>query len=173
MTFKTAGDIRMNRYYHYFRISGLSVILSMFGFLSSLSSNVLADENELYKSRINKEWQKASNAELDSIRGGFTLPNGIVIDFSFEKVIYRNGVEIFSSIFELPTNIPLIKNGDLNIAKDITNAMINSVIQNNLDNQVIRTVNTVNIDISHLKNINFNISNIETFRNIILPTIIK
>jgi hypothetical protein len=92
----------------------------------------------------------------------------MVINFSLEKVIYRNGVEIFTSFFELPKNIQLIQNGNLNVAKDLSSSILNSAIQNNLDNQVIRTVNTINIDISNLKNISFDISNTDAFKNIFL-----
>lgn len=143
-------------------------MLTVLFFFLSFSSTLLANEIDLQKNQFNKDWQIASNAELDSLRGGFTLPNGMVINFSLEKVIYRNGVEIFTSFFELPKNIQLIQNGNLNVAKDLSNSILNSAIQNNLDNQVIRTVNTINIDISNLKNISFDISNSEAFKNIFL-----
>ena len=143
-------------------------MLTVLFFFLSFSSTLLANEIDLQKKQFNKDWQIASNAELDSLRGGFTLPNGMVINFSLEKVIYRNGVEIFTSFFELPKNIQLIQNGNLNVAKDLSNSILNSAIQNNLDNQVIRTVNTINIDISNLKNISFDISNSEAFKNIFL-----
>ncbi len=156
----------MNTYFRLFQRSGLSLIITVFSIFLSFSSTILANESDLYKSRFNKDWQIASNAELDSLRGGFTLPNGMIINFSLEKVIYRNGVEIFTSFFELPKNAQLIQNGNLNVAKDLSNSLLNSVIQNNVDNQVIRTVNTINIDISNLKNISFDISNTDAFKNI-------
>ena len=156
----------MNTYFRLFQPSGLSLIITLFSIFLSFSSTILANDVDLDKSRFNKDWQIASNAELDSLRGGFTLPNGMIINFSLEKVIYRNGVEIFTSFFELPKNAQLIQNGNLNVAKDLSNSLLNSIIQNNLDNQVIRTVNTINIDISNLKNISFDISNTDAFKNI-------
>lgn len=145
----------------------------VFIILISFSINIFADDYEIYENRINSEWKIASNAELDSLRGGFTLPNGMVVDFNFEKVIFRNGVEVFSSVFDLPTNIQISQNGITNNAMDYASAVLNSVIQNNLDNQVIRTVNTINIDISNLKNITHNISNSDIFRNMVMPTLIQ
>ncbi len=158
----------MNIYFRLYRSIGLSLMLTVLSFFLCFSSTISANEIDLHKSRFNKDWQIASNAELDSLRGGFTLPNGMVINFSLEKVIYRNGVEIFTSFFELPKNVQLIQNGNLNVAKDLSNSILNSAIQNNLDNQVIRTVNTINIDISNLKNISLDISNTEAFKNIFL-----
>ncbi len=161
----------MNTKIYPFRITPLSEFV--FFFLISLSMNIFAGGKEIYENRINTTWEIASNAELDSLRGGFTLPNGVVVDFNFEKIIYRNGVEVFSSVFELPTNIQITQNGISNNAIDFANAVLNSLIQNNLDNQVIRTVNTINIDISNLKNITHNVSNSDIFRNIVMPTLIK
>ena len=158
----------MNICFRLYRSIGLSLMLTVLSFFLCFSSTTFANEIDLHKNRFNKDWQIASNAELDSLRGGFTLPNGMVINFSLEKVIYRNGVEIFTSFFELPKNIQLIQNGNLNVAKDLSSSILNSAIQNNLDNQVIRTVNTINIDISNLKNISLDISNTEAFKNIFL-----
>jgi len=45
---------------------------------------------------------------------------------------------------------------------------LGSVVQNNLDNQVIRTVTDVNIAVSHLKNLDLNNSGM-IFNNFILP----
>jgi len=158
----------MNIYFRLYRSIGLSLKLTVLSLFLCFSSTILANEIDLHKNRFNKDWQIASNAELDSLRGGFTLPNGMVINFSLEKVIYRNGVEIFTSFFELPKNAQLVQNGNLNVAKDLSNSILNSAIQNNLDNQVIKTVNTINIDISNLKNISFDLSNTDAFKNIFL-----
>ncbi|WP_305907627.1 hypothetical protein Q9L42_014860 [Methylomarinum sp. Ch1-1] len=158
--------------YRFFRIklikpAGVALLLSLLGSITFAE----ADDGDYPESRIRPDWRKVSNAELDALRGGFALANGMVVDFSFEKIIYRNGVESFSSYLKLPENIPLIQNGSLNFAADLTHSMLNSVIQNNLDNQVIRTVNTINIDISNLKNINHDMAG--AFRNYILPTMVK
>jgi hypothetical protein len=112
-------------------------------------------------------WEVVSDSELDSLRGGFTLPNGVVIDFSFEQIIYRNDTEVFSTTFEFPTNL------QLNASNDFSGSVLSSIIQNNYDNQLISIMNTVNIDISNLRNIKYNMSNGEIYRNVILPSIVR
>jgi hypothetical protein len=139
-------------------------------------NTIAIEESELNGDRIDTGWEIASNTELDSQRGGFALSNGMVIDFSFEKIIYRNGVEVFSSVFELPTNIQIVENGGLHINNDYGSAILNSVIQNNLDNQEITTVNTINIDISNfnsIDDINRDIINTEVFTNAMSPTLVR
>ena len=157
----------MKIHHRLFRITNWNSFLSVLIFLLIFSSQVSADGNEFNKNRFSTKWQRASDAELDSLRGGFSLGNGVIIDISFEKIIFKNGVKSFSSFFEFPKNIPLVQNGALNFATDFSNT-INSIIQNNLDNQVIRTVNTINIDVSNLKNLG--IKGIDSSRSFILPT---
>ncbi len=163
----------MNLNFYFFRINPASKFL--FVFLITLSMNTIGiEESEL--NRIDADWEIASNTDLDSQRGGFALSNGMVIDFSFEKIIYSNGVEVFSSVFELPTNIQIVENGGLHINNDYGSAVLNSVIQNNLDNQEITTVNTINIDISNFNNIddiNRDIMNTEVFTNIMTQTLVR
>ncbi|NOR71528.1 MAG: hypothetical protein GQ532_17890 [Methylomarinum sp.] len=143
-------------------------VLGIFG-LANLTSNVCA-EDYISGSFINQEWEKATDEELDALRGGFALANGVIIDFSFEKQVFQNGVESFSSYFEIPTNISLVQNGALNFVSGFSSSLLTSIIQNNLDNQIIRTINTINIDISNLSGINYNASAAEVFRGQILPS---
>ena len=56
----------------------------------------------------------------------------------------------------------------MNQAQDLAMPELGSVIQNNLDNQVISTVTDINIAVSNLKNLNSN-SNGMVFNNLILP----
>jgi len=137
--------------------------------ITNLTSTVCA-ENYISGSYINQEWEKATDEELDSLRGGFSLANGVIVDFSFEKKVFQNGVASFSSYFEIPENIPFVQNGSLNFVSDFSSSLLSSIIQNNLDNQIIRTINTINIDISNFDNINYNASAIEIFRGSILPS---
>lgn len=102
-------------------------------------------------------WSRASDSELEKQRGGFLLPNGVMIDISIEKVISLNGIETFSSYFQFPgNNYFLLQNGDGNIMTDSNNSALASVVQNNLDDQIIKTMNTINLEISNLQNINLN-----------------
>ncbi len=115
-------------------------------------------------------WERASDDELDRLRGGFVLPNGMNIDFSLARISSLNGAIVSSSFFQLPDNVSLFQNGILNQSTDLTGAGLGSVIQNNLDNQVIRTVTDINIAVSHLKNFDLNNSGM-IFNNLVLPNL--
>lgn len=105
-----------------------------------------------------KKWLKVSDTKLAYSRGGFILPNGVIVDISFEQRIFRNGEETANSYFQTPSNLNLVKNGELNIP-GLSNTLFQSIIQNDLDNQTLQTVNNINIDIKNLNNINLTPSN--------------
>ncbi|MDI1276457.1 hypothetical protein [Methylobacter sp.] len=135
---------------------------------SGLGGQVLANDiSNIAVQRFNN-WERASDTELGQLRGGFALPNGTNIDFSLERITSLNGSVVYSSSFQLPENVSLIQNGALNQAPELTMSGLGSVVQNNLDNQVIRTVTDVNIAVSHLKNLDLNNSGM-IFNNFILP----
>jgi hypothetical protein len=99
---------------------------------------------------------QASDEELDQLRGGFLLPNGINVNFNYESVVSLNGVVKMVSAFQLPDNVALLQNGLDNQAQQLNLPALGTVIQNNLDNQFIQTLNTVNIELSNLKNMSVN-----------------
>jgi len=94
-----------------------------------------------------EKWLKVSDTRLAYSRGGFVLPNGVIVDISFEKRIFRNGEEISSSYFQTPNNLSLVKNGKLNIP-GLSNTLFQSIIQNDLDNQTLQTINNINNDMT-------------------------
>lgn len=114
----------------------------------------------------------ASDAELDELRGGFTLPNGVNVDFSIEKIVALNGVITFSSSFRLPETISLIQNGFDRAIPEINGGGLGSIIQNSLDNQVISRINTINIELSNLRNANNNLGNM-VFGDMVMPNLYK
>ncbi|MGY8871220.1 MAG: hypothetical protein ACKVJE_12340 [Pseudomonadales bacterium] len=136
-----------------------------------LESKVFAAE-ALDQVQIGADWEKVDDEELDRLRGGFTLPSGLVVDFSFDKRVYQNGIESFYSYFELPKNAELGRSRTeiSDMASDFTNMVLNSVTQNRLDNQIIKTLNTISIDISNVKNAQFDINNTHVFRDLVSPT---
>ena len=122
----------------------------------SMSGSVLAvsSEDEDIDPRLETEkWHKVSDSHLAYSRGGFILPNGVIVDISFEKLLFRNGEETASSYFETADNQYLVDDGKLNIP-GLSDDLFQSVIQNNLDNQTLQTINNINIDIKNLNNIN-------------------
>jgi hypothetical protein len=129
---------------------------------------VYADEIPSIAAQQFDNWSRASDSELDQLRGGFALANGVNVDFSLDRVTYLNGAVVASTFFQLPGNASLFQNGALNQAPDMTGSALGSVIQNNVDNQIIRNVTDINIEVSNLKNMDLN-SRGMVFNNLILP----
>jgi len=133
-------------------------------------SGVYADEPPGITDQPSDSWSRASDSELDQLRGGFALANGVNIDFSLERLTTLNGAVISSTSFRLPDDAFLFQNGGLNQAPVMTGSALNSVIQNNMDNQVIKNMTDINIAVSNLKNMDLN-SRGMVFNNLILPNV--
>jgi hypothetical protein len=129
---------------------------------------VYADETAGITDQPSDSWSRASDSELDQLRGGFALANGVNIDFSLERLTTLNGTVVSSTSFRLPDDAFLFQNGGLNQAPVMTGSALNSVIQNNMDNQVIKNMTDINIAVSNLKNMDLN-SRGMVFNNLILP----
>ncbi|WP_333875031.1 hypothetical protein [Methylobacter sp.] len=116
-------------------------------------------------------WDRASDSELDQLRGGFVLANGVNVDFSLDRITSLNGAVVSSSFFQSSANMSLFQNGALNQAPDLAGAAgLGSIIQNNMDNQVIRNATDINITVSNLKNLDLN-NNGMIFNSLILPNV--
>jgi hypothetical protein len=131
-------------------------------------SGVYADEIADITDQPSDNWSRASDSELDQLRGGFALANGVNIDFSLERLTTLNGAVVSSTSFRLPDDAFLFQNGGLNQAPVMTGSALNSVIQNNMDNQVIKNMTDINIAVSNLKNMDLNNRGM-VFNNLILP----
>lgn len=141
----------------------------IFWLMAGFTCQALAADLPAEADRSFSNWESAPDTDLAQLRGGFVLPNGITIDFSLEKAIYLNGEQTFTSVFQLPNNAALFQNGSQNLAPTWVGNALNSVIQNNLDNQAIKTLTTINIDLGGLKNLNRDI-NANTFRDLVVPS---
>jgi hypothetical protein len=137
---------------------------------SSFACQALADALPSHQVLEFNNWERASDDELDKLRGGFVLPNGIIIDFSLERITSLNGSVVSSSFFHLPENAALLQNGSLNQSPDFAGSGLSTVIQNNVDNQIIRTVTAINIAVSNIKNSALNNGGM-VFNNFIQPNI--
>lgn len=137
---------------------------------SSFACQALADEPPDNAVLRFDNWERASDDELDQLRGGFVFPNGIIIDFSLERITSLNGSVVSSSFFQLPENAALLQNGSLNQSPDLAGSGLSSVIQNNVDNQIIRTVTAINIAVSNFKNLDLNNGGM-VFNSLIQPNI--
>lgn len=89
----------------------------------------------------------ASEAELEAARGGFVLDNGMVINISIDKRVYQNGVETFASYFESPQDLALLQGGSTEAGAQFTDSLLNSIIQNTMDNQLIETISNIDIEL--------------------------
>ncbi|TRW95884.1 hypothetical protein [Candidatus Methylobacter oryzae] len=139
--------------------------------LSGVACQLFAGESSTVSPQRFSGWERVSDSELDRLRGGFVLANGVSVDFSLDRITSLNGAVVSSSFFQTPGNVSLFQNGELNQASELSrSAGLGSIIQNNLDNQSISTINSINITVSHLKNFDFNNSGM-IFNNLMLPNI--
>lgn len=134
-------------------------VLSIIFFALALQAARLYAADDRSATDSGTDWTAAKDAELDELRGGFVLDNGMVIDFSLATSVFVNGQERFSDRFELANNLTLdqlrgaiVNNGPSNFA--MTDAAMNNiaVIGNTLDNQAISLLRSVDITLSNIKN---------------------
>lgn len=125
---------------------------------TSFATHALADEAlpKLPSDDIYANWMRATDDELAQLRGGFVLPNGMIVNFSLERMILANDTQIFSSFFQLPEHALLLQQGHNNFAPDSMGSALGMVIQNSLDDQVIKTLNEINIEIGNLHSLGLN-----------------
>jgi hypothetical protein len=147
------------------------IFCCFFTLLTANISDVVADDT-LTTNDVSANWEQASDSELDALRGGFQLSNGLNIDFSFEKVILMNGVVTSTTSFQLPENMTLLQSGNQNVQSAMQGSQFNSefqtIIQNDVDNRTIQTMKTIDIQLSNLKNLE-NYSKDVALQNFIHP----
>ena len=120
-------------------------------------NSLVADANELI----------TENGQLDQMRGGFSIGDGLDISFGFTQTGAINGVEQYNNNFSVNsvasgfdnvdmTNMGavLIQNGPGNfVSPDVLDSMANSfgsIIQNSLDDQVISTTTIYDISLHNV-----------------------
>lgn len=142
-------------YWKRWKTLSLSAIIMM---NSCFVSQALADEtlNRSASIDIYANWVRATDDELAQLRGGFMLPNGMIINFSLEKIVFLNDIEIFSSLVKFPEEGFLLQHGNQNFAENLAGSALGTVIQNSLDDQVIKAINEINIEIGNLQNLELN-----------------
>lgn len=112
----------------------------------------------------------ASDAELDAVRGGFILDNGMIINISIDRRVYQNGIETFSSHFESPQDLASLQAGTQNTESQFVDSLLNSIIQNTMDNQLIETISKIDIELRNSAIPNRDLSGQEIFSQFIEPT---
>ncbi|WP_434130096.1 hypothetical protein [Methylocaldum sp. GT1BB] len=108
-------------------------------------------------------WTAAEDAELDELRAGFVLDNGMVVDLSLATSVFVNGQEQFSDRFALADDFSIdqlrgvtVNNGPNNFAMSDAGTNNMAVIQNTMDNQIITMMRSIDLTISNLKGMDFN-----------------
>lgn len=114
-----------------------------------------------------QEIQAVSSQELSSMRGGFTTDSGLVVSFGIEMAAYINGVlKATNSInvanigggagqpYSVQTSgnpVIVVQNGPNNfMPNNYGNLQHGIIVQNTLDQQVLKTVNTINATVNVL-----------------------
>lgn len=107
------------------------------------------------------------NAELDDLRGGFIIGDGMDIAFGFTQTGSINGVDQFSNSFTIDSvasgfddvdmsnmNFVVLQNGSGNFVStsvlDSLSDSFGNIIQNTLDDQVISTTTTFDISLQNM-----------------------
>ncbi|MFT6897195.1 MAG: hypothetical protein ACJA13_001601 [Paraglaciecola sp.] len=114
-------------------------------------------------------WQAVPDSTLASLRGGFVLPNGMIVDISFKKSIFQNGELTSQSYFESPENLSLLNKDNFTFSSDSSDALFTSIIQNNLDNQTLTSITNIDISIKNLNDILLALTNSEIYSRFTPP----
>jgi hypothetical protein len=115
-------------------------------------------------------WPVASDGALDTVRGGFDVGNGLLASFGFQRLVYVNGSLTASTALSIPDighmtpdqasalavlgTVNVIQNGsgssfDPSVLVKAGGA---TVIQNNLDNQNLQSLTTIDAAVNGLDN---------------------
>jgi hypothetical protein len=114
---------------------------------------------------LGPEWVAMSPDRLDRLRGGFSLPSGLVLSFGIERLVFVNGDVVASARVRIPDVSRItaeqardlarlqqgmvVQLGDGN-AFDPSGAINGVVIQNGRDGQDIRTLTTLDVGVGSL-----------------------
>jgi hypothetical protein len=122
-------------------------------------------------------WVAVGSATLERARGGFSTPNGLEISLGIERLVSINGDIVAHTAFQIAdignltsdeaaqtsqalSSLKLVQNGSDNIylANLSPQIMNGTVIQNSLDNQLIRSETVISASVNSmglLKTLNF------------------
>lgn len=120
-----------------------------------------ATEDHTYNSLV------VDNSELDDMRGGFSIGDGLDVSFGFAQTGSINGIEQFTNSFTIDSvgsgfdnidmsnmNSVILQNGDGNfVSASVIDALSDSfgnIIQNTLNDQVISTTTTFDIGLHNV-----------------------
>lgn len=100
------------------------------------------------------DWAAVDDSQLDQARAGFDLGNGMLVSLGVERLVSINGTVVASTHFSIP-DMTQLSAADALMASDTMAAVL---VQNNLNDQAIRTQTTINTTVANLallKAVNF------------------
>jgi hypothetical protein len=113
-------------------------------------------------------WHAVGDEQLEQVRGGFDLGNGLVVSLGVERLVSINGTVVANSRFEIGDVTQLsaaeartasdalaalvVQNGGGNVLEPsaATQALGALLIQNSVNDQAIRSQTTINTTVSNL-----------------------
>lgn len=116
---------------------------------------------------LGQGWTPVGADVLDSARGGFSFGPGLAVTFGLERLVSLNGEVVARTSVQLPdlrqisfdqarqardalSSVKLIQNGNGNIYQPTGQMLGATVIQNSLNDQVIRTQTVINASVNSL-----------------------
>lgn len=147
------------------------LIYSMASLLSLSQSLAFANDKNIDNSTVSSIsiWHAVPDSTLASLRGGFLLPNGVIVDFNFKKSLFQNGELTSQSYFQSPDNLSLLNKDNFNLGSNFSESIFTSIIQNDLDNQTLTSITTIDISIENLNNAIQTLTDSEIYSRFIQP----
>jgi hypothetical protein len=109
------------------------------------------------------DWRAVDDGVLDRLRGGIDTGQGLMVSIGVERLVSINGNTVASASFSVgavPSPYTLVQNGAGNLAQPgaMPDAIAGLVLQNSLNDQLLRSQTTINASVnslSALRDINF------------------
>jgi len=126
-------------------ISALSIILISVPSYAKNTPGLAMDEHDTI------HWQPVSEEKLATLRGGFVLGNGVVVDLNFQKHLFQNGELTSHTYFQTPQDFAQLGKDELSLNSILPNSTFNTVLQNTLDNQTLSAITNIDITIKNIE----------------------
>ena len=115
----------------------LCTVLSLI--MLCISTEHATAENSLHKIA----WQQVSDTELDTLRAGFLLENGMIVNIRYDKQLFINGDPVSNTYFDTADAV--------NLSTDLLPGNeLRTVLQNNLNDQILSSFTHIDISLSRL-----------------------
>jgi hypothetical protein len=100
------------------------------------------------------QWQPVTEKTLATLRGGFVLSNGLIVDLTFQKHLFQNGELTSHTYLQTPQDYAQLSKDGFALSSVLLNNTINTVLQNTLDDQTLSTITNIDITIQNIEQAN-------------------